>query len=118
MLLATAVATCALKEEVSIEEARGIIQQILYSIPSPPAELKVLLLISRDVEESLAVAQQRDPAPWSARYLRYQRILHEVLARQVDEAVYDLVIEWGSRSRSEVHQDVLNAADGALNGKS
>ena len=114
MLVATAIATCAVKDAVSIEEARTAVLDVQRTIAAPPPEYALLLLISRDVEESLAVSQQRDPTPWTARYLRYQRTLHEVLMQQVELAEYDQVIEWGTRTRLEIQADVLTAVDAAV----
>lgn len=114
MLVATAVATSAIKDNLPIEDAHRAVLEIQRSHPVPPAEFAVLLLISRDVEESLAVAQQRDPEPWNGRYLRYQRALHDVLMQQVDCGVYSRVIEWGSRTRVEIHGEILAAVDEAV----
>lgn len=73
MLVATAVATSAVKDELPIDDARLAVLKVQRSRPVAPAEFAILLLISRDADESLAVAKQRDPEPWSPRYLRYQR---------------------------------------------
>lgn len=118
MLVATAIATCVVKDEMSIDDARATVLDIQRSIAEPPAEFALLLLLSRDVEESLAASQQRDPTPWNPRYLRYQRTLHEVLMQQVEQGLYDQVIEWGTRSRTEIHQEVIIAADSALSNES
>jgi hypothetical protein len=114
MLQATAVATCIVKDEVSIADAHAAVLNIQRPIAAPSPEFAVLLLISRDAEESLAVSQQRDPTPWTPRYLRYQRTLHEVLMQQIEQDAYDQVIEWGVRSRAEIHSDILAAIDGAV----
>ena len=114
MLVATALATCVVKDEVSIDDARATVSGIQQFVEAPPPEFALLLVISRDVERSLDVSQQRDPAPWNARYLRYQRVLHEVLMQQAEHGVYDQVIEWGTRPRIEIHRDVLTAIDAEL----
>jgi hypothetical protein len=111
MLVATAIATCAVKDGLSIGDALAAVGQVQRALPEPPAEFALLLLISRDVDESLEVSQARDPEPWNPRYLRYQRVLHEVLMQQVDQGVYDQVIEWGIRSRAEIHVEIVEAAD-------
>jgi hypothetical protein len=114
MLVATAVATCVVKDGLSIDNARAAVAEVQHSCMAPPAEFAVLLLISRDVDESINVSQVRDLKPWSPRYLRYQRVLHEVLMRQVEQGVYGQVIEWGTRSRAEIQRDVVAAADQAI----
>ena len=114
MLVAAAVATSVVKDGVSIDSAQTAVSDVLRSIEAPPPEVAFLLLISRDVGQSLAVSEQRDPAPWDARYLRYQQVLHEVLMRQVEHGVYDQVIEWGTRSRPEIHRDLLTAVDAQI----
>jgi hypothetical protein len=114
MLVAAATATCAVKDDVSIDVARARVTDVQRSISAPPAEIALLLLISRDAGESLAVSQQRDPTPWSPRYLRYQRTLHEVLMQQIEQGIYDRVVEWGTRSRAEIHREILAAVDGAV----
>jgi len=111
MLVATSIATCVIKDDVSIDEARAAVLEISRSIAEPAAEFAVLLLISRDVEESLAVSQHRDPAQWSPRYLRYQRTLHEVLMQQIEDGTYDQVIEWDTRTRAQIQAEVLATAD-------
>lgn len=117
MLVATAAATCAVKENVSVGVARAAVANIQRSMATPPPEFALLLLISPDVETSLAVSQERDPTPWSARYLRYQRTLHEVLMQQIEEGAYDRVIDWRARSRAEVQAEVLAAVDNAVQGE-
>jgi hypothetical protein len=72
------------------------------------------LLISRDIDESIAVSQERDPATWDPRYLLYQRTLHEVLMMQVESGTYTQVLEWDSRSREEIHGQILKAVDAAV----
>jgi len=114
MLVATAVATCAVKDEVSIDDARAAVLNIQRSIAPPPSEFTLLLLISCDAEESLAVSQQRDPTPWNSRYRRYQRTLHEVLMQQVEQGTYERVVEWGTRPRAEIQRDILAAVDVAV----
>ena len=114
MLVATAVATCVVKDDVSIDDARAAVSKIQRSVETPPSEFALLLLISRDAGQSLAVSEQRDPAPWNAQYLRYQQVLHEVLMQQAEDGVYDQVIEWGTRSRPEIHRDVLAAVDAQI----
>lgn len=114
MLVATAVATCVVKDDVSIDDAHATVSGIEQLTDAPRPEFALLLLISRDIERSLAVSEQRDLAPWNARYLRYQRVLHEVLLQQAERGVYDQVIEWGTRPRAEVHRDVLTAIDTEL----
>jgi hypothetical protein len=114
MLVATAIATCAVKDGLPIDGALAAVGQVQQALPDPPAEFALLLLISRDVDESLEVSQARDPEPWKPHYLRYQQILHEVLMRQVDQGVYDQVIEWGTRSRAEIHIEIVEAADRAV----
>jgi hypothetical protein len=111
MLIATAIATCAVKDALPVIDAHAAVMEIQASRPAPPAEFALLLLISRDVDESLAVSQLRDPEPWSPRYTAYQRVLHEVLLQQLDQGLYDEVIEWGSRSPAEVHRGVVAATD-------
>lgn len=114
MLEATAVATCVVKDKVSIDVARAAVLDIQRLIAVPSPEFAVLLLISRDVEESLAVSQQRDPTPWTPLYLRYQRTLHEVLMQQIAQGAYGQVIDGSGRSRAEIHSDILAATDGAV----
>lgn len=111
MLLATSIATSVIKDDISIDEARDAVLDVVRSAAEPAAEFALLLLISRDVEQSLAVSQERDPSPWSSRYLRYQRTLHEVLMQQVDDGTYDQVIEWDTRTRAQIQAEVLAAAD-------
>lgn len=112
MLTATAVTTCVVKDRVSIDEARLIVAGIRCAIAEPPREYSILLLISQDAEESLAVSQRRSPSPWGPRYLHYQRTLHQVLIQQADDGTYDRVIECGRRRRSEIHSEILAAVDG------
>ena len=114
MLIATAVATCVVKDDVSIDDARALVSSIQTFAEAPSPEFALLLLVSRDVERSLAISERRDSAPWNARYLRYQRVLHEVLMQQAERGVYDQIIEWGTRPRAEIHRDVLNAVDAEL----
>jgi thymidylate kinase len=114
MLMATAVATCVVKDGMSLSDAWATLLRLQRSAEAPPPEFALLLLISRDAEESLTVSQQRDPVAWSPRYLRYQRILHEVVMQQAEQGAYDQVIEWGTRSRREIHREVLGVVDGAL----
>lgn len=114
MLVATAVATSAIKDELSVDDARVAVLKVERARPVPPAEFSILLLISRDADESLAVAQQRDPEPWNPRYLRYQRTLHQVLMQQVDQGIYSRVIEWRSRSQAEIHAEILDAVGEAV----
>lgn len=111
MLIAAAVATCVVKDKLSIDDACAAVGEIQRSYPAPPAEFSILLLLSTDLKESLDISQMRDPEPWSPRYLRYQQVLHAALMRQVEQGVYDRVIEWGIRPREEIQRDILAAAD-------
>ena len=115
MLVATAIATCVVKDKVSIDDARGAVLEVQRALAEPPPEHSLLLLISRDVDESIAVSQARDAQEWNPRYLLYQRTLHDVLMMQVEGGFYTEVIEWGSRSRAEIHNQIL-AAVGATAG--
>lgn len=117
MLIATAVATCAVKDELAIDEAYTTILQIQDSYPTPPDEFAMLLLISCDAQRSIAIAQSRDTTPWTARYLRYQQILHTVLMRQAEHGVYDHIVEGESQSPAEVHRDLIAAVECALDDK-
>lgn len=114
MLVATATATCVVKDGLSIDDARAAVAEAQHSCAAPPAEFALLLLISRDVDESISVSQVRDLEPWSPRYLHYQRTLHEVLMQQIELGVYDQVIEWGTRSRADIQRDVIAATDQAI----
>jgi hypothetical protein len=80
MLVATAIATCIVKERVSVDDARAAVLKVQGTLPEAPPEHSLLLLISRDIDESIAVSQERDPVTWDSRYLLYQRTLHDVLS--------------------------------------
>lgn len=114
MLIATAIATCVVKDKLAIDDAHAAIAQIQSSRPAPPQEFAVLLLISRDVDRNTAVARMRDPNPWTARYLHYQQVLHAVLMQQVEHGVYDHVIERELQPPAEVHRALVTVVDSAL----
>lgn len=118
MLVATAIATCVVKDKVSIDDARGVVRAVQRAVAEPPPEHSLLLLISRDIDESIAVSQARDAQEWSPRYLLYQRTLHDVLMTQAEDGFYTEVIEWGSSSQAEIHNQILAAVSAAAGDRS
>jgi hypothetical protein len=114
MLIATAIATCVVKDKLAIDDAHAAIEQIQGSHPAPPREFAVLLLISRDAQRNTAVAQMRDPNPWTARYLHYQQVLHAVLMQQVEHRVYDHVIERELQPPAEILRTLVAVVDRTL----
>jgi hypothetical protein len=114
MLVATAIATCIVKDKLSCDDARAAVEAVQGTRAEPPPEHSLLLLLSRDFNESIAISQARDPREWDPRYLLYQRTLHEVLMMQAESGRYTQVMEWGTRSRAEIHSQVLAAADAAV----
>lgn len=118
MLVATAMATCVVKDKVSIDSARAAVLEVQSVLAEPPPEHSLLLLISRDVDESIAVSQARDPQEWNPQYLLYQRTLHDVLMMQAEGGLYTEVIEWRSRSRAEIHSQILAVVDATAGDKS
>ncbi|MFJ9554076.1 hypothetical protein ACIRPH_09680 [Nocardiopsis sp. NPDC101807] len=92
MLLATAIATCAVKESLSAENAGTRVLALLDSDEPDPPEFPVLLLPSLDAERSIAIARCRDGRPWTDTYLGYQRHLHRVLLCMARQGVFAEVI--------------------------
>ena len=92
MLLATAVATCAVKESLPIEAAWTRVLALLETSEPRPQEIPVLLLPALDIERSITTAQQREGRPWGGVYLDYQRHLHRVLLRMAHQGVFAEVI--------------------------
>ncbi|WP_028649997.1 hypothetical protein [Nocardiopsis sp. CNT312] len=103
MLLATAVATCAVKESLPIEAAWDRVLALLGTQEPHPAEVLVLLLPSPDTERSVAIAQSREGRPWTGVYLDYQRHLHRVLLRMAGRGVFAGVVSGPSHGIGETH---------------
>lgn len=103
MLLATAIATCTVKESCSIESAWSRILALVGTDVPRSAEIPVLLMPSLDTERSIAVAQQREGHPWTGVYLDYQRYLHHVLLRMACQGVFAEVVSGPSHGIDATH---------------
>ncbi|WP_017600655.1 hypothetical protein [Nocardiopsis lucentensis] len=103
MLLATAIATCAVKESRSIESAWSRVLALVGAEVPHPAEIPILLVPSLDAECSIAVAQQREGRPWTGVYLDYQRHLHRVLLRMARQGVFAEVVSGPSHDIDATH---------------
>lgn len=114
MLVATAIATCIVKDKMSIGDARTAVEAVQRTLAEPPFEHSLLLLLSRDFDESIAISQARDSHEWDQRYLLYQRTLHDVLMMQAESGLYTLVMELRRSSRTEIHSQILAAVDAAV----
>ncbi|MDX2697259.1 hypothetical protein PV416_28180 [Streptomyces ipomoeae] len=79
-LLAVAAATCAVKEQLPLQQALDIVAGIAGAYPRPP-ETAVLLIPALDAQRSYAIASAREGRPWTGVYPAYQKTLHAVLDR-------------------------------------
>lgn len=104
MLLATAIATCVVKESVPMEDAWHRVRGLVGSDEPDPHEIPVLLLPSRDTERSIAIARSRDRSAWTGTYLDYQRHLHLVLMQMAHQNVFAEVV-----SETRLGVDATNA---------
>lgn len=107
MLVATAAATCALKDKLTVTEALDAVAAITRGESEPPAEFTVLLLASEQPEAALRIAVAREPGLWTSPYPAYQQTLLEVLKHQVDGGLYNTVIVCGEKGIGEVHTELL-----------
>ncbi|PDP89087.1 hypothetical protein CQJ94_04950 [Glycomyces fuscus] len=96
-LLATAVATCAVKESLPVEAAWTRVLALVDTDEPYPPEFPVLLLPALDTEQSIATAQQREGHPWTGVYLDYQRHLHRVLLLMARRGVFAEVVSGQTR---------------------
>ena len=103
MLLATAVATCSVKESLAVETAwHRVLALVETDEPNPP-ELSILLLPALDVEQSNGIAQQREGRPWTGVYLDYQRHLHHVLLHMARQGVFSEVASGQTHGAEATH---------------
>ncbi|WP_159944991.1 MULTISPECIES: hypothetical protein [unclassified Nocardiopsis] len=109
MLLATAIATCAVKESLSAENAWTRVLALLDTDEPDPLETPILLLPSLDAERSIAIARGRDGRPWTETYLDYQRHLHRVLLRMAHQRVFAEVIADPSQDIDATHARIRRA---------
>ncbi|MFY7067093.1 hypothetical protein ACOQFV_14640 [Nocardiopsis changdeensis] len=109
MLLATAIATCAVKESVSVEGAWHRVRALVGAEEPEPCELPVLLLPSTDTERSIAIARRRDHSPWTGTYLDYQMHLHRVLLRMAHQDVFVEVVSDDLLNADETHVRIRRA---------
>ncbi|XKK40070.1 hypothetical protein HFP72_04630 [Nocardiopsis sp. ARC36] len=103
MLLATAVATCAVKESLTIEGAWTRVLALVDMDEPHPLEFPVLLLPALDTEQSIAVAQEREGCPWTGVYLDYQRHLHHVLLLMARRGVFAEVVSGEAHDLGTTH---------------
>lgn len=109
MLLATAAATCAIKDKLTVVEALGAVATYAQCEPEPPTEFKVLLLASEQSAAAMQIATVRNPEPWTSPYPEYQQALLEALRHQVDDGLYNAVIVCGEKDIDEVHTELLSS---------
>ncbi|WP_304453906.1 hypothetical protein [Nocardiopsis sp. YSL2] len=109
MLLATAVATCTVKESLPLDAAWTRVLSLLGTGEPRPPELPILLLPSLDTERSIAIAQRREERPWSGVYLDYQRHLHRVLLKMVRQGVFAEVVSGQTHGIDATHDLVRQA---------
>lgn len=114
MLLATTVATCAVKESLTVEAAWTRVLALVDTDEPHPPELSILLLPALDVEQSIDIAQQREGRPWDGVYLDYQRRLHRVLLHMAHQGVFTEVVSGRTHGIDATHallRRVLTAHD-------
>ncbi|GAA0981683.1 hypothetical protein Q7689_07660 [Nocardiopsis tropica] len=114
MLLATAVATCTVKESLTVEAAWTRVLALVDTDEPRPPELSILLLPALDLEQSIGIAQQREGRPWAGVYLDYQRRLHRVLLHMAHQGVFAEVVSGQTHGIDATHaflSRVLTAHD-------
>lgn len=118
MLLATATATCAVKDALPLGEAEQRVRALAPHEPVPEDEFAVLLLASRETDPSLALAQQRSGRTYDRIYLRYQQMLHRVLVHLAQQGAFDAVLAGHQWDVDQTHAHIRalahergNAAD-------
>ncbi|WP_160049937.1 hypothetical protein [Nocardiopsis sp. FR4] len=109
MLLATAIATCTVKESLSVEDARSRVLALLDTDAPDPPETPLLLLPSLDTERSIAIARRREERPWTDTYLDYQRHLHRVLLCMAHQGVFADVVADPSQGIDATHARIRRA---------
>jgi hypothetical protein len=114
MLRATCAATVVVKELKSPTEALALVDELMGDLRVAVSrdELHVLLRRSSDPAEEAVEALRREREPVSARYSQYQHALAAVIARQVDDGEYHIVLDIGDSPILEVQQRVRSALAG------
>lgn len=113
MLLAVAAATCAVKEELPVQQAMDTVAGIAAAYPSWP-ETAVLLVPALDAERSYAITSAREGRPWTGVYPAYQKTLHAVLLQQAEHGAYAAVVNCEDRSPDDVHAEIAALLDNPL----
>ncbi|MFJ4622293.1 hypothetical protein [Streptomyces sp. NPDC088812] len=113
MLLAVAAATCAVKEELPVQQAIDTVAGIAAAYPSWP-ETAVLLVPALDAERSYTITSAREGRPWTGVYPAYQKTLHAVLLQQAEHGAYAAVVNCEDRSPDDVHAEIAALLDNPL----
>lgn len=95
MILAACAATSAIKDGLTPHDALDEVTRITRDLPQPASRHEVHLLLRRhsDPVQEAAMSLKRETQSVGDRYRAYQEALAQVLAIQVEQGAYDMVID-------------------------
>ncbi|MFI2486865.1 hypothetical protein ACH47X_08145 [Promicromonospora kroppenstedtii] len=95
MILAACAATSAVKDGLTPQDALDEVTHITRELPQPAHRHEIHLLLRRhsDPTQEAAMSLQREAQSVGDRYRAYQEALAQVLAIQVEQGAYDMVVD-------------------------